>query len=177
MAHVPGQQQATTCLSCLSNMSRCILQGGILLMSAHRTYILSGSWYSNSSQHNKQQQRLQQHCYSSKTIYFRGKGQKRELPVVSWPESGGQKYEGSKHSIWAHVIGQHYLPPISGRTPTGTSPFSLLWSAPTRLWPHFVAFRCSSPVHSIWPAWRRTTTQIPRPDAVSYTHLTLPTKA
>ena len=135
-------------------------------MSTCRPYVLSGSWYSNSSQHNKQQQRLQQHCYSSKTIYFRGKGQKRELPVVSWPESGGQKYEGSKHSIWAHVIGQHYLPPISGRTPTGTSPFSLLWSAPTRLWPHFVAFRCSSPVHSIWPAWRRTTTQIPRPDDV-----------
>ena len=28
-----------------------------------------------------------------------------ELPVVSWPETGGQNYEGSKHSIWAHVIG------------------------------------------------------------------------
>ena len=26
-----------------------------------------------------------------------------------------------------------------------------------RFWPHFVAFCCSSPVYSIWPAWRRTT--------------------
>ena len=75
-----------------------------------------------------------------------GNGQKRELPVDSWPETGGQKYEGSKHSIWAHVIGQHHLPPVSGRTPTGTSRFSLLWSAPTRFWPHFDAFCCSSPV-------------------------------
>ena len=75
-----------------------------------------------------------------------GNGQKRELPVVSWPETGGQNYEGSKHSIWAHVIGQHHLPPVSGRTTTGTSRFSLLWSAPIRFWPHFLAFRCSSPV-------------------------------
>ena len=95
-----------------------------------------------------------------------GNGQKRELPVGSWPETGGQKYEGSKHSIWAHVIGQHSLPPVSGRTPTGTSRFSLLWSTPTRFWPHFVAFCCSSPVYSIGPAWRRTTTLIPRPDDV-----------
>ena len=77
---------------------------------------------------------------------FKGNGQKRELPVVSWLETGVQNYEGSKHSIWAHVIGQHHLPPVSGRTPTGTSRFSLLWSAPTRFWPHFVAFCCSSPV-------------------------------
>ena len=68
---------------------------------------------------------------------FLGASQKRELPVRSWPETGGQKYEGSKHSIWAHVIGQHHLPPVSGRTPTGTSRFSLLWSAPTRFWPQF----------------------------------------
>ena len=60
-----------------------------------------------------------------------GNSQKREFPVDSWPETGGQKYEGSKHSIWAHVIGQHYLPPVSGRTTTRTSQFSLLWSAPT----------------------------------------------
>ena len=95
------------------------------------------------------------HCY-----YNKGHGPKRELPVGSWPEMGGQKYEGSKHSIWAHVIGQNYLPPVYGRTPTGTSRFSLLWSAPTRLWPQFVAFCCSLPVYLIWPAWRRTTTQI-----------------
>ena len=73
--------------------------------------------------------------------FFWGNGQKRELPVGSWPETGGQKYEGSKHSIWAHVIGLHHLPPVSGRTPTGTSRFSLLWSAPTRFWPHFVALQ------------------------------------
>ena len=36
---------------------------------------------------------------------IKGNGQKRELPVGSRPETGGQKYEGSKHSIWAHVIG------------------------------------------------------------------------
>ena len=66
--------------------------------------------------------------------------QKRELPVGSCPETGGQKYEGSKHSIWAHVIGQHHLPPVSGRTPTGTSQISLLWSAPTRFWPHLLHF-------------------------------------
>ena len=59
---------------------------------------------------------------------FKGNGQKRELPVVSWLETGVQNYEGSKHSIWAHVIGQHHLPPVSGRTTTGTSRFSLLWS-------------------------------------------------
>ena len=88
----------------------------------------------------------------------KGNGQKRELPIGSWPETGGQKYESSKHSIWAHVIGQHHLPPVSGLTPTGTSRFSLLWSASTRFWPHFVAFCCSSPVYSIWPAWRRTIT-------------------
>ena len=29
--------------------------------------------------------------------FFLGNGQKRELPVGSWPETGGQKYEGSKH--------------------------------------------------------------------------------
>ena len=27
----------------------------------------------------------------------KGNGQKRELPVDSWPETGGQKYEGGKH--------------------------------------------------------------------------------
>ena len=85
----------------------------------------------------------------TQTHKLKGNGQKRELPVGSWPETGVQKYEGSKHPIWAHVIGQHYLPPVSGRTPTGTSRFSLLWSAPTRFWPHFVAFCCSSPVYSI----------------------------
>ena len=72
--------------------------------------------------------------------FLLGNGQKRELPVVSWPETGGQNYEGSKHSIWAHVIGQRHLPPVSGRTPTGTSRFSLHWSAPTRFWPHFLHF-------------------------------------
>ena len=41
-----------------------------------------------------------------------GNSQKREFPVDSWPETGGQKYEGSKHSIWAHVIDQHHLPPV-----------------------------------------------------------------
>ena len=76
----------------------------------------------------------------------KGNGQKRELPVDSWSETGGQKYEGSKHLIWAHVIGQHHLPPVSGCTPTGTSRFSLLWSAPTRFGPLFVALCCSSPV-------------------------------
>ena len=86
-----------------------------------------------------------------------GNGQKRELPVGSWPETGGQKYEGSEHSTWGHVISQHHLPPVSGRTPTGTSRFLLVWSAPTRFWPHFVVFCCSSPVYSIWAAWRRTT--------------------
>ena len=65
-------------------------------------------------------------------VIRKGNGQKQELPVDSWPETGGQKYEGSKHSIWAHVIGQHHLPPVSGCTPTGTSRFSLLWSTPTR---------------------------------------------
>ena len=75
-----------------------------------------------------------------------GNGQKRELPVVSWPETGGQNYEGSKHSIWAHIIGQHRLPPVSGRTTTGTSRFLLLWSAPTRfghIFLHFVAHQSS----------------------------------
>ena len=47
-------------------------------------------------------------------LLFLGRnGQKRELPVGSWPERGGQKYEGSKHSIWANVIGQHHLPPAT----------------------------------------------------------------
>ena len=81
--------------------------------------------------------------------FKKGNGQKRELPVGSWPETGGQEYDGSKHSIWAHVIGQHHLPPVSGRTPTGTSRFSLLRSAPIRFWPNFVPFCCSSPVNSI----------------------------
>ena len=83
------------------------------------------------------------------TLKKKGNGQKREPPVGSWPETGGQKYEGSKHSVWAHVFGQHHLPHVSGRTPTGTSRFSLLWSALTRFRPHFVAFCCSSPVYSI----------------------------
>ena len=51
--------------------------------------------------------------YNVKEGKKKGNGQKRELPVDYWPETGGQKYEGSKHSIWAHVIGQHHLPPVS----------------------------------------------------------------
>ena len=47
---------------------------------------------------------------------IKGNGQKRELPVVYWPETDGQNYEGSKHSNWAHVIGQHHLPPVFGQT-------------------------------------------------------------
>ena len=92
--------------------------------------------------------RSRAHPHRRKSQKQKGNSQKRELPVDSWPETDGQKYryEGSKHSIWAHAIGQHHLPPVSGRTTTGTSRFSLLWSAPTRFWPHFLAFSCPSPV-------------------------------
>ena len=96
------------------------------------------------------------HQPGTNTVDFhKGNGQKRELLVGPWPETGGQKYEGSKHSIWVHLIGQHHFPPVSVRTPTGTSRFSLIWSAPIRFWPHFVVFCCSSPVcckyDDAWP--------------------------
>ena len=84
--------------------------------------------------------------YDESCRKLKGNGQKRELPVGSWPETGGQKYEGSKHPIWAHVIGQHHLPPVSGRTPTGTSRFSLLWCLPPgfgHILLHFVALHQS----------------------------------
>ena len=98
----------------------------------------------------------------------KGNGQKRELPVGSWPETGGQNYEGSKHSIWAHVIGQHHLSPVSGRTPTGTSRFSLLWCLPPgfgHILLHFVALHQS--IRSDQPGVEQLPgTQIPRLDDV-----------